>query len=182
MIRETWLIYKSSRCAKRKRSLSVRVRLHQRKLLDAIQRLRQIKLKQRKLTDAASALIDVVKLHNDLGDTIEEARESQSRVTQRIDGLEEKLKVLQQTIDTLPDVLIDKLTAAAATRSGAGATLLNRSVSNYEFPNASKQNAVPHGEASSENHRTSDAARRTSNSGASLSSANMQWYSHNARN
>lgn len=152
--------------------------LHQRKLIDAIHRLRKIKIKQRKLTDSASALIDVVKLHNELGDTIEEARESQNLVTQRIDTLEEKLKTLQQTVDSLPDLLIEKLSAAMSRSGGTG--LLNRSVSNYEFQSTAKRNSNVPSEHPNDNQRVRDAARRTSNSGASLSSSNI-WFLQNPR-
>ncbi|KAF6772347.1 hypothetical protein AHF37_08478 [Paragonimus kellicotti] len=60
VLRETWLFYKHTRLVKR--VFPSRVRRHQRKFLQAINRLRKAKDKQRKLKEDANSMVDLVKV------------------------------------------------------------------------------------------------------------------------
>uniref|UniRef100_A0A4W5JMC9 Calmodulin-binding domain-containing protein n=1 Tax=Hucho hucho TaxID=62062 RepID=A0A4W5JMC9_9TELE len=60
VLRETWMIYKHTKLA-RKRD-HCRVRMHQRKLLLAIHQLRDVKMERRKLADQANTLVDLCKV------------------------------------------------------------------------------------------------------------------------
>ncbi|KAK0145603.1 Small conductance calcium-activated potassium channel protein 3 [Merluccius polli] len=60
VLRETWLIYKHTRVSREKDHTSVR--MHQRKLLLAIYRLRSVKMEKRKLADQANTLVDFSKV------------------------------------------------------------------------------------------------------------------------
>ncbi|XP_041094888.1 small conductance calcium-activated potassium channel protein 2-like [Polyodon spathula] len=60
VLRETWLIYKHTKLIKK--IDHSRVRKHQRKFLQAIHQLRDVKMEQRKLTDQANTLVDLSKV------------------------------------------------------------------------------------------------------------------------
>uniref|UniRef100_A0A8C5DF99 Calmodulin-binding domain-containing protein n=1 Tax=Gouania willdenowi TaxID=441366 RepID=A0A8C5DF99_GOUWI len=60
VLRETWLIYKHTKLS-RERDRG-RVRMHQRKLLLAIQQLRRVKIEKRILNDQGNSLVDLAKV------------------------------------------------------------------------------------------------------------------------
>ncbi|XP_067878753.1 small conductance calcium-activated potassium channel protein 3-like isoform X2 [Heterodontus francisci] len=59
VLRETWLIYKHTKLLKK--IDHAKVRKHQRKFLQAIHQLRNVKMEQRKLNDQANTLVDLSK-------------------------------------------------------------------------------------------------------------------------
>ncbi|XP_075345302.1 small conductance calcium-activated potassium channel protein 2-like isoform X2 [Mycteria americana] len=62
VLRETWLIYKSTKLVKK--IDHAKVRKHQRKFLQAIHQLRSVKMEQRKLNDQANTLVDLAKVQD----------------------------------------------------------------------------------------------------------------------
>uniref|UniRef100_A0A667ZRN7 Calmodulin-binding domain-containing protein n=1 Tax=Myripristis murdjan TaxID=586833 RepID=A0A667ZRN7_9TELE len=60
VLRETWLIYKHTKLLRERDH--TRVRMHQRKLLLAIHKLRSVKMEKRKLADQANTLVDLCKV------------------------------------------------------------------------------------------------------------------------
>ncbi|XP_043542471.1 small conductance calcium-activated potassium channel protein 2-like isoform X2 [Chiloscyllium plagiosum] len=60
VLRETWLIYKHTKLLKK--IDHAKVRKHQRKFLQAIHQLRNVKMEQRKLNDQANTLVDLSKV------------------------------------------------------------------------------------------------------------------------
>uniref|UniRef100_A0A8C8K5U2 Calmodulin-binding domain-containing protein n=1 Tax=Oncorhynchus tshawytscha TaxID=74940 RepID=A0A8C8K5U2_ONCTS len=62
VLRETWMIYKHTKLARERDHC--RVRMHQRKLLLAIHRLRDVKMERRKLADQANTLVDLCKVRD----------------------------------------------------------------------------------------------------------------------
>ncbi|XP_031637769.1 small conductance calcium-activated potassium channel protein-like [Contarinia nasturtii] len=93
VLRETWLIYKHTRLAKRVNP--GRVRTHQRKFLLAIYALRKVKMDQRKLMDNANTITDMAKTQHNVYEIVSEMSSRQKAVEERLTNLEDKIQTLQ---------------------------------------------------------------------------------------
>ena len=71
--------------------------------------MRNIKIQQRKLTENSNALIDFGKIHSHLSEKIEENREEQQSLAERVEVLDEKLNQLVQMMQELPRVIAQEL-------------------------------------------------------------------------
>ncbi|ESO09847.1 hypothetical protein HELRODRAFT_119254, partial [Helobdella robusta] len=93
VLRETWLIYKHTTLAKKVKC--ERVRTHQRKFLQAIHSLRQVKMEQRKLNDSTNSLIDMAKTQSNILETVVEMSARQLLLENKADRFEPQLLQLQ---------------------------------------------------------------------------------------
>ncbi|XP_052098306.1 small conductance calcium-activated potassium channel protein 2-like isoform X2 [Mytilus californianus] len=131
VLRETWLIYKHTKLMKKINTS--RVRSHQRKFLQAIHNLRDVKMDQRKLTEQQNTVADMAKKigfdgfsqrHKVYISTSHvEFRQTQSHiqamvadmqtnglsVEKRVVKIEDKLLELQNQLDMLPALIADKV-------------------------------------------------------------------------
>ncbi|XP_055648962.1 small conductance calcium-activated potassium channel protein 2 isoform X1 [Falco peregrinus] len=103
VLRETWLIYKSTKLVKK--IDHAKVRKHQRKFLQAIHQLRSVKMEQRKLNDQANTLVDLAKTQNMMYDMISDLNERIEDFEKRIVTLETKLENLIGSIQALPGLI-----------------------------------------------------------------------------
>ncbi|KAJ8267784.1 hypothetical protein COCON_G00129560 [Conger conger] len=113
VLRETWLIYKHTKMAKR--IDHSRVRKHQRKFLQAIHQLRSVKMEQRKLTDQANTLVDLSKMQSVMYDLVSEINERSEDLERQMLGLERRVEQLTVGFNSLPS----HLTATLATQHAA---------------------------------------------------------------
>ncbi|KAJ8273497.1 hypothetical protein GJAV_G00102240, partial [Gymnothorax javanicus] len=116
VLRETWLIYKHTKLAKK--IDHSRVRKHQRKFLQAIHQLRSVKMEQRKLTDQANTLVDLSKMQSVMYDLVSEINERSEDLERQMLGLERRVEQLTAGFNSLPSHL-------TATLAGQHAALLH---------------------------------------------------------
>ncbi|XP_015600040.1 small conductance calcium-activated potassium channel protein isoform X4 [Cephus cinctus] len=107
VLRETWLIYKHTRIAKRVNP--GRVRTHQRKFLLAIYALRKVKMDQRKLMDNANTITDMAKTQNTVYEIVSDMSTRQDALEKRLASLENILTSLQEQLEELPVALTKSL-------------------------------------------------------------------------
>uniref|UniRef100_H2YYY8 Calmodulin-binding domain-containing protein n=1 Tax=Ciona savignyi TaxID=51511 RepID=H2YYY8_CIOSA len=103
VLRETWLIYKSTKLSDKLDS--TKVRCHQRKFLHAIYQLRNFKMEQRKLNDQANTLIDFAKMQIRVSDMLSEITTRHETVEDRVCQIGSRLENLEQQVNKLPEVL-----------------------------------------------------------------------------
>uniref|UniRef100_A0A8B9T4B1 Calmodulin-binding domain-containing protein n=1 Tax=Anas platyrhynchos TaxID=8839 RepID=A0A8B9T4B1_ANAPL len=103
VLREIWLIYKSTKLVK-KIDLA-KVRKHQHKFLKASHQLRSLKMEQRKLNDQANTLVDLAKTQNIMYDIISDLNERSEDFEKIIVTLETKLETLIGSIQALPGLI-----------------------------------------------------------------------------
>lgn len=72
-------------------------------------RMRSLKIEQRKLYENASSLIDVGKLHSHLSDKIDENKNEQQNLVDRVEMLDLKINQMVEMIHELPTIITDKL-------------------------------------------------------------------------
>ncbi|KAM9251370.1 small conductance calcium-activated potassium channel protein 2-like [Cariama cristata] len=123
VLRETWLIYKSTKLVKK--IDHAKVRKHQRKFLQAIHQLRSVKMEQRKLNDQANTLVDLAKTQNIMYDMISDLNERSEDFEKRIVTLETKLETLIGSIQALPGLI-------SQTISQQQRDLLEAQIQNYK--------------------------------------------------
>ncbi|XP_070622127.1 small conductance calcium-activated potassium channel protein 3 [Erythrolamprus reginae] len=107
VLRETWLIYKHTKLLKK--IDHGKIRKHQRKFLQAIHQLRNVKMEQRKLSDQANTLVDLSKMQNVMYDLITELNDRSEDLEKQLGGLETKLEQLAASFRALPLLLTDTL-------------------------------------------------------------------------
>ncbi|XP_021427299.1 small conductance calcium-activated potassium channel protein 1 isoform X2 [Oncorhynchus mykiss] len=107
VLRETWMIYKHTKLA-RKRD-HCRVRMHQRKLLLAIHQLRDVKMERRKLADQANTLVDLCKMQNLMYDMLSEVSGLRGDLETHINSLQQNVEELRQGFRTLIPLLSSTL-------------------------------------------------------------------------
>ncbi|KAM9757440.1 intermediate conductance calcium-activated potassium channel protein 4 isoform 2-T14 [Dama dama] len=93
VLQESWLLYKHAR-----RKESGAARKHQRRLLAAINRFRQVRLKHRKLREQVNSMVDISKMHMILCDL-------QLRLSSSHQALEKQIDALAGRLDTLTELL-----------------------------------------------------------------------------
>ncbi|KAK3098159.1 hypothetical protein FSP39_016769 [Pinctada imbricata] len=107
VLRETWLIYKYTKLMKR---IDVaKVRVHQRKFLQAIHSLRSVKMGQRKLAENQNTIVDMAKTQMSIRDMVSEMKDNTAAVEKRVDEIEKKLAMLQGQLDMLPALIADRV-------------------------------------------------------------------------
>ncbi|XP_042905208.1 small conductance calcium-activated potassium channel protein isoform X2 [Parasteatoda tepidariorum] len=109
VLRETWLIYKHTKLVKH--VCPGRVRLHQRKFLLAIYTLRKVKLEQRKLMDNANTISDMAKTSNSIYEVVSDLSQRQLSLEDRLQSATERIIAIQETLDTLPDLIMCRIQA-----------------------------------------------------------------------
>ncbi|XP_059499055.1 small conductance calcium-activated potassium channel protein 3-like isoform X1 [Stegostoma tigrinum] len=107
VLRETWLIYKHTKLLKK--IDHAKVRKHQRKFLQAIHQLRNVKMEQRKLNDQANTLVDLSKMQTIMYDLITELNDRGEDLEKQIMSLENKLEGLTSSFHALPRLIADTL-------------------------------------------------------------------------
>ncbi|KAF8566840.1 hypothetical protein P879_01878 [Paragonimus westermani] len=130
VLRETWLFYKHTRLVKR--VFPSRVRRHQRKFLQAINRLRRAKDKQRKLKEDANSMVDLVKLQTGIHDMVSYIRTDQAVFVQRLISVEKCMNQLQTQLNQLPETLTDLL--SSPTKRLSNSTAETVALSNINKP------------------------------------------------
>ncbi|XP_051901933.1 small conductance calcium-activated potassium channel protein 3-like isoform X2 [Pristis pectinata] len=107
VLRETWLIYKHTKLLKK--IDHAKVRKHQRKFLQAIHQLRNVKMEQRKLSDQANTLVDLSKMQTIMYDLITELNDRGEDLEKQILSLENKLEGLTSSFHALPGLIAETL-------------------------------------------------------------------------
>ncbi|XP_072138288.1 small conductance calcium-activated potassium channel protein 3-like isoform X6 [Mobula birostris] len=107
VLRETWLIYKHTKLLKK--IDHAKVRKHQRKFLQAIHQLRNVKMEQRKLSDQANTLVDLSKMQTIMYDLITELNDRGEDLEKQILSLETKLEGLTSSLHALPGLIAESL-------------------------------------------------------------------------
>ncbi|XP_056154421.1 small conductance calcium-activated potassium channel protein 1-like [Lampris incognitus] len=107
VLRETWLIYKHTKLSRERDH--TRVRMHQRKLLLAIQQLRSMKMEKRKLADQANTLVDLCKMQNLMYDVLSEVQSCRGELDAHIHGLEKNVAELREGFRSLMPLLSNTL-------------------------------------------------------------------------
>ncbi|TKC53790.1 intermediate conductance calcium-activated potassium channel protein 4 [Monodon monoceros] len=93
VLQESWMFYKHTR-----RKDSGATRRHQRRLLAAINRFRQVRLKHRKLREKVNSMVDISKMHMSLCDL-------QLGLSTSHQALEKQIDALAGRLDTLTELL-----------------------------------------------------------------------------
>ncbi|KAJ8287914.1 hypothetical protein COCON_G00005730 [Conger conger] len=109
VLRETWLIYKHTKLAKK--IDHSRVRKHQRKFLQAIHQLRSVKMEQRKLSDQANTLVDLSKMQSVMYELMSELNERSEDLERQMLSLETRVEQLTAGFSALPAHLSATLSA-----------------------------------------------------------------------
>ncbi|XP_037641305.1 small conductance calcium-activated potassium channel protein 2 isoform X1 [Sebastes umbrosus] len=112
VLRETWLIYKHTKMAKK--IDHCRVRKHQRKFLQAIHQLRSVKMEQRKLSDQANTLVDLSKMQSVMYELMSELNDRSEDLERQMLSLEQRVEQLTAGFNTLPAHLSATLSAQHA--------------------------------------------------------------------
>jgi potassium intermediate/small conductance calcium-activated channel subfamily N len=107
VLRETWLIYKYTKLARKVKP--AKVRTHQRKFLQAIHSLRRVKVEQRTLNDNASSLVDMAKTQSTLYEAVTEMNARQLQTERRVVVIEEDLRRIQLQLEALPGIIVERL-------------------------------------------------------------------------
>ncbi|KAM4630648.1 small conductance calcium-activated potassium channel protein 2-like [Polymixia lowei] len=114
VLRETWLIYKHTKLSRERDH--TRVRMHQRKLLLAIQQLRSVKIEKRKLADQANTLVDLCKvsmherkMQNLMYDVLSEVQSCRRDLDTHINSLEKHVEELRDGFRSLMPLLSNTL-------------------------------------------------------------------------
>ncbi|CAC5394631.1 KCNN3 [Mytilus coruscus] len=107
VLRETWLIYKHTKLMKKINTS--RVRSHQRKFLQAIHNLRDVKMDQRKLTEQQNTVADMAKTQSHIQAMVADMQTNGLSVEKRVVKIEDKLLELQNQLDMLPALIADKV-------------------------------------------------------------------------
>lgn len=107
VLRETWLIYKHTKLMKKVNAS--RVRTHQRKFLQAIHNLRDVKMDQRKLTEQQNTVADLAKTQSHIQVMVSDMQSSGHNLEKRVVKIEDKLAELQNQLDMLPALIADKV-------------------------------------------------------------------------
>ncbi|XP_076135880.1 small conductance calcium-activated potassium channel protein 2 [Alosa pseudoharengus] len=109
VLRETWLIYKHTKLAKK--IDHARVRKHQRKFLQAIHQLRSVKMEQRKLSDQANTLVDLSKMQSVMYELMSELNDRSEDLERQMLSLEQRVEQLTAGFSALPAHLSATLAA-----------------------------------------------------------------------
>ncbi|XP_069915623.1 small conductance calcium-activated potassium channel protein 1 isoform X1 [Oryctolagus cuniculus] len=117
VLRETWLIYKHSRLARRPDP--ARVRRHQRKFLQAIHQLRSVKIEQGKLNAQATTLADLAKTQGVMFDLLSQLHAQHEELDARLLALERRLDALGASLRTLPGLIAQAMRPPPRPRPGA---------------------------------------------------------------
>ncbi|XP_041738774.1 small conductance calcium-activated potassium channel protein 2-like [Coregonus clupeaformis] len=107
VLRETWMIYKHTKLTRERDHC--RVRMHQRKLLLAIHRLRDVKMERRKLADQANSLVDLCKMQNLMYDVLSEVSGCRGDLETHINSLQQNVEELREGFRTLMPLLSSTL-------------------------------------------------------------------------
>ncbi|CDQ56676.1 unnamed protein product [Oncorhynchus mykiss] len=107
VLRETWMIYKHTKLARERDHC--RVRMHQRKLLLAIHRLRDVKMERRKLADQANTLVDLCKMQNLMYDVLSEVSGCRGDLEKHTNSLQQNVEELREGFRTLMPLLSSTL-------------------------------------------------------------------------
>ncbi|XP_023830881.2 small conductance calcium-activated potassium channel protein 2-like [Salvelinus sp. IW2-2015] len=107
VLRETWMIYKHTKLARERDHC--RVRMHQRKLLLAIHRLRDVKMERRKLADQANTLVDLCKMQNLMYDVLSEVSGCRGDLETHTNSLQQNVEELREGFRTLMPLLSSTL-------------------------------------------------------------------------
>lgn len=97
VLQEAWMFYKHTRRKERGAA-----RRHQRRLLAAINRFRQVRLKHRKLREQVNSMVDISKMHMILCDL-------QLGLSSSHQALEKRMDALARKLDTLTELLSNAL-------------------------------------------------------------------------
>ncbi|XP_027943672.1 intermediate conductance calcium-activated potassium channel protein 4 isoform X2 [Eumetopias jubatus] len=95
VLQEAWMFYKHTRRKERGAA-----RKHQRRLLAAINRFRQVRLKHRKLREQVNSMVDISKMHMILCDLQLGLSSSHQALEKRMDALAGKLDTLTELLST----------------------------------------------------------------------------------
>ncbi|XP_042290492.1 small conductance calcium-activated potassium channel protein 1-like [Thunnus maccoyii] len=107
VLRETWLIYKHTKLSRERDH--TRVRMHQRKLLLAIQQLRRVKMEKRILADQANTLVDLCKMQSLMYDVLSEVQGCRGELDTHIHILEKNVEELREGFRSLMPLLSSTL-------------------------------------------------------------------------
>ncbi|XP_055475374.1 intermediate conductance calcium-activated potassium channel protein 4, partial [Psammomys obesus] len=94
LLQEAWMHYKHTR-----RKDTRAARRHQRRVLAAILRFRQVRTKHRKLREQVNSMVDISKMHMALCDLQRGLSSSHRALEDRIDGLAGRLDALMELLD-----------------------------------------------------------------------------------
>ncbi|KAM9738200.1 small conductance calcium-activated potassium channel protein 1-like isoform 2-T2 [Menidia menidia] len=107
VLRETWLIYKYTKLSRERDP--TRVRVHQRKLLLAIDQLRRVKMEKRILADQGNTLVDLCKMQSLVYDVLSEVQGCRGELDTHIHGLEKHVEELREGFKSLMPLLSSTL-------------------------------------------------------------------------
>ncbi|RVE67253.1 hypothetical protein OJAV_G00115170 [Oryzias javanicus] len=110
VLRETWLIYKHTKLSRERDD--TRVRMHQRKLLLAIQQLRRVKMEKRILADQGNTLVDLHKVREMsslMYDVLSEVQGCRGELHTHVHGLEKSVQELREGFRILMPLLSSTL-------------------------------------------------------------------------
>ncbi|XP_036070181.1 small conductance calcium-activated potassium channel protein 1 [Oryzias melastigma] len=110
VLRETWLIYKHTKLSRERDD--TRVRMHQRKLLLAIQQLRRVKMEKRILADQGNTLVDLHKVREMsslMYDVLSEVQGCRGELHTHVHSLEKSVQELREGFRILMPLLSSTL-------------------------------------------------------------------------
>lgn len=105
ILREGWLVFKLKKYGGDKAKL----RRHQRRLLNAITTIREVKQAQRRIMDGGITLCEMARQQQTVFDTILDMNEKQKEMENKNDTLQEKLNTIDKKLDHLYKVLTTKI-------------------------------------------------------------------------
>lgn len=108
VLRETWLIYKYTKLVNK--IDAGKVRAHQRKFLQAIHSIRDIKSDQDSADDEKFSLDDMAKTQGQIHDTVSDVFTKTSTLEDRVNKIENTLVSLQGQLEKLPFLIAEKVT------------------------------------------------------------------------
>ncbi|KER24099.1 hypothetical protein T265_08143 [Opisthorchis viverrini] len=99
VLRETWLLYKNARLMPTVNPK--RVRVHQRRFLQAIYSLRKIKVKQREMQDKSDSLVDLAKLQTNVFEGVAD-------ISLRQDSFQSQLKCIEHQLLEIKRLIVEE--------------------------------------------------------------------------
>lgn len=104
VMRSGWFIYKYRRI-KQNSSNSLN---YQRKLLEAIYNIREIKAAQRRLVDSSTTLVELYKSHSEMARSVENVKVRQGILDDKMDNLESKILSIHEKLNAIHTAVTQK--------------------------------------------------------------------------
>ena len=96
IVKAGWFVYKNKKYGKTRQMLR-----HQRKLLKAIHKIRDVKQEQRRMVDNAVSIVEMFKTQNNMCNIVQNIDDTQADVDQKVQALNQRMSVVEGKLDAV---------------------------------------------------------------------------------